>query len=216
MWDHILDAGGEGVSKILSQDLKNLGALGMNGFISCQLQRNFFPTSLAMTVMAKTLWNEKADFEQIRRELYKSTFGEEHLEELCDYFSTLSRGFDVGAIRNTKVYNIDEFKANMQTTIEAMNSIKTLIDSQLNSENECQRSSWEYLSHHREIYLLLAKSILARANGDEEAGKCYLDEAHLLNWRLEELIQPVFDCMFFRKVTASRIKITESPEFEGD
>lgn len=38
MWDHILDAGGEGIAKILHQDIRNFKALGINGFISCQLQ----------------------------------------------------------------------------------------------------------------------------------------------------------------------------------
>jgi hypothetical protein len=36
MWDHILDAGGEGIARVLHTDIKHLEALGMNGFISAQ------------------------------------------------------------------------------------------------------------------------------------------------------------------------------------
>ena len=70
MWDHILDAGGEGIAKIIYKDVKNFKNLGLNGYISCQLQRNSFPTSIAMTVMGKTLWNNDTDFDKVKKELY--------------------------------------------------------------------------------------------------------------------------------------------------
>ena len=86
MWDHLLEGGGEGLAKIIMQDIKHLMPLGMNGFISCQLQRNAFPSSICMTVLAKTMWNNKTDYEKIRTELYAASFGNDAVNELCGYF----------------------------------------------------------------------------------------------------------------------------------
>ena len=80
MWDHILDAGGEGIARVIHDDIINFESLGMNGYISCQLQRNAFPTSVAMTVMGKTLWSSKTDFDATRKKLYANSFGEENAD----------------------------------------------------------------------------------------------------------------------------------------
>lgn len=45
------DPGQHEISNILYQDIVNLKKIGLNGFISCQVQRSFFPTGLAMTVL---------------------------------------------------------------------------------------------------------------------------------------------------------------------
>jgi hypothetical protein len=57
MWDHLFDAGGEGIARVLYEDIGNYAPLGLEGLISCQSQRNAFPTSLSMTVMSKSLFD---------------------------------------------------------------------------------------------------------------------------------------------------------------
>lgn len=208
MWDHILDAGGECIAKVLHQDTKNFTGLGINGLISCQLQRNAFPTSIAMTTMAKTLWNINTDFNDVKKELYTACFGEEDCGALCDYFATLSKGFDIGAIRSQVPVDREQFKADMRAAVKAMEDIEGLIASRLSTETDpCRKASWELLELHRQIYLILGRGIVIRLDGDIEGGNKLRDESVELAWKLEDKIQPVLDTMFYYAMTNERINL---------
>ena len=213
MWDHILDAGGECIAKVLYDDARNFDALGMNGFISCQLQRNSFPTSVAMTVMAKTLWNNNSDFDKIRRDLYAASFGEESADYLCKYFSTLSKGFDIGAIRSQVEVDREEFKQNMRNAVKAMDDIEEVIAAHINDENPCHRESWRVLDIHRKIYGTLGRGIIIRLEGDIEGGNKLRDESVRIAWENEEKVQPYLDCMFYDQMTHERINLERAIEF---
>ncbi|MBQ4119655.1 MAG: DUF4838 domain-containing protein [Clostridia bacterium] len=205
MWDHIFDAGGEAISKIAHQDIKNFDNLGFNGFISCQLQRNAFPSSIAMTTIAKALWKSNFDFDAMRRKLYAATFGQDSAELLCDYFSLLSKSFDIGVIRNQKPLNTDEFKAGIEAAIKKMDDMKDCIEAHLGVEDPCHKASWEFLSVHRKIYSLLGKSLIARLGAEYEKAEEYKTQSQQVAFENEDIIQPVLDCMFYARMTNERI-----------
>ncbi len=63
MWDYQRDPGFLLISDIISQDMKGLRGIGLNGYVSCQPQRLFLPTGLPMTVMGRTLWDAGLDYQ---------------------------------------------------------------------------------------------------------------------------------------------------------
>ena len=205
MWDHILDAGNEGIAKIIYKDVKNFKNLGLNGYISCQLQRNSFPTSIAMTVMGKTLWNNDTDFDTVRRELYAASFGEDMADEMCEYFATLSKGFDVGSIRAQKPYNKDEFASDLKRALEAMEKMKPIADSHLENADACRRECWKLVSLNAELYSIIGKAILARLDGNIEESQEIVKSAHQIAWEKEDELQVALDCFFFEGMTKTRI-----------
>ena len=216
MWDHILDAGGEGIAKVLHQDIKNLGKLGMNGLISCQLQRNSFPTSVAMTVMARTLWDTEVDFDLVRRELYSSCFGKEWADVACKYFATLSRGFDIGAVRNIKEYDRAEFRANMAEAARAMEDMLPVIEERLaNEDDPFLRRNWELLKLHYHAYSPVANGIVALLDGKTEEGNALRQQAIDFVWRNEDKMQAELDSMYFHRMINERIKIDSEAVFTG-
>lgn len=215
MWDHILDAGGEGIAHVLYEDINAYDDLGFNGHISCQLQRNAFPTSIVMTTMAKKLWNTDADFDTIRRELYERTFGEDMTDIMCEYFSTLSRAFDIGVIRNLKVFDPAEVRRNMQAAVDAMDTFGDIIEQNLNREDPTQRESWKYLIHHRRMYLPVGRAILLILDGRRPEGEALIEEAIRYAWEVEDEIQPVLDTMYFYRMISERITIDSEAEFAG-
>lgn len=215
MWDHILDAGAEGISKIISQDIKHLSPLGMNGFISCQLQRNAFPTSLGMTVMAKTMWNKDADFDRIRRDLYAASFGADSVDLMCNYFSTLSDAFDVGIIQKQKKADGKVFKEKIQNALTLMEGFGEEIKKHQELDDLCQRKSWEYLEYHRNAYILMAKQILALLAQDKELADQYREAAINYIMQNENAVQPVLDTMFFARMLRERVTVIEETEFIG-
>ena len=205
MWDHILDAGGEGIAKVIYDDIRNFENLGMNGFISCQLQRNSFPTSIAMTVMGKTLWNNNTDFDDVRKELYAASFGEDMADEMCKYFATLSKGFDIGCIRAQKPYNNSAFTNNVQNALRAMKEMKPIAESHLSDTDPCRNECWKMVALNIELYSIIGEAILVRLDGDIEKSQELVKSAAQIAWEKEDELQTALDCFFFERMTRTRI-----------
>ena len=206
MWDHILDAGGEGIARIIYDDVRNLGNLGINGFISCQLQRNSFPTSVAMTVMGKTLWNCDTDFDKVRRDLYAASFGEEMADTMCNYFATLSRAFELGRIRSHRPFDKTVFVRDINEAMEAMAKMKPLADERMQSTTDpCRRECWQTVSLNAEIYSVIAKAILVRLDGNIEESQSIVKSAAQIVWEKEDELQGMLDGYFFEGMTRTRI-----------
>lgn len=212
MWTHFLDAGGEEISDIIYHDLKRLDKLGMNGFISCQLQRNTFPTSLAMTVMGKTLWNKNADFAEMRDTLYRNMFGEEHLPILKEYFQILTNGFNIGTLRSQNGATKEDIKQNLQRAIDAMDKIAPLIAEQKNGSG-CLARSWKLLDLHREIYSDFGKSLLARLVGCNDEADRILQSVIDYLWHHEDELDGATDTYFFQECLESRVNLKKPAEF---
>jgi hypothetical protein len=62
MWAHLGDIGYEYCARNIFQDMRDLRDIGLNGMISCQIQRCYFPTALPLHMMAAALWNRECDY----------------------------------------------------------------------------------------------------------------------------------------------------------
>ncbi len=76
MWDICKEYGGVKLAKTIYGDVHSLGSLDLGGYISCQIQRAFFPTGFAMYVMANALYDEEKSYEQLQKEYFGTAFGE--------------------------------------------------------------------------------------------------------------------------------------------
>lgn len=74
MWDLFKDVSDLENARILWQDVKNLKELGLNGYISCQQTRAFFPAGFGMYVLGQTLWNRELAFEDLTDEYFHALF----------------------------------------------------------------------------------------------------------------------------------------------
>lgn len=95
---HYGDFGYLHISRIISQDIKKLRQMGLDGYISCQELRACSPNMLPNYVMGYTLFHEEADVEELIREYFEAAYpgesqlAQEYLEELsclssCDYLN---------------------------------------------------------------------------------------------------------------------------------
>ena len=201
-WDHMVDAGAEGIARIISEDIKSFNALGLNGLVSCQLQRNAFPSAIAMTVMAKTLWNSDADFDEIRKELYSTSFGDDMTDVMCKYFSKLSDSFDIGLIRSIKNHRDTlpcDFKEKLTEAIRAMKEMETVITERKNDKNPHRRESWELLEIHRQIYIIYGEALIKWLDGDEAEYERLRRVSVNMAWENEDKVQDVFDVLYYER-----------------
>lgn len=223
MWDQVLEAGGEAIAKVISEDIKSFESLGLKGLTTCQLQRNAFPSSIGMTTMAKTMWNKDADFEEIRHKLYAGAFSRWVVKELKEYFSILSDCFDLALIKDEasghdvidkdadKSEDVAILREKMVKAIKTMEEFKPVIEKHLISYDPCEKDSWKYLELHSNIYTLLAQSIIARIDGKYEEANELRDECFNFAFKNEDFLQPVFDCFRFCGIAKGRIRVA-NPE----
>ena len=86
---HYGDFGYVHISRIISEDISKLHALGLNGHISCQELRAGMPNFLPNYVMGRKLMDESCSFDELAEEYYQAAYGE-RWKEVYDYLSTLS------------------------------------------------------------------------------------------------------------------------------
>ncbi len=210
MWDHLLDGSGENISKILCTDIKRLKALTADGFISCQLQRSFFPTSLAVTVMGKTLWNTETRFEDIRSSLYAAAFGGEYLDLVTEYFSVLSEAFDIGAMRCHKPFRPEKWKRAIEWALSKMTEMQPVIENGCESPDPVTARSWQLLKLHQGAYAPILHELLFLIDKNYERASECLGAAVDFVWRHEDELQDSLDSFFFDEIVSARINLEEN------
>lgn len=162
MWDHHTDPGYYYVAKTLHRDMANLDKLGLDGMVSCQLQRVALPTGLPQYAMAAALWDKSCSFEDVAKEYFTAAFGI-YGGDVEKYLSGLSDLFDPEFVRGEKKKAADVVIKDYTEAKEVINCFRDeFID-----KNVCLSPDWQYLSIHAELCLMLADVYIAIYNGDE-------------------------------------------------
>ena len=163
------DPGRFAIAKIVFRDMEALPMLNIHGNVSCQIQREGFPTNLPMHAMAKSLWNDKADFETVAKKHLRHEFGEqymiarEYLEGLSDMIA-----YWPDRICEPDVIVNDEKRENAERAIRHVEKYKPIIEKIAEGEFEfdLQKRLWKNLLTHTEI-----ADICSRLNAMKFAGK---------------------------------------------
>jgi len=166
MWDHLLDPGYYECARILHKDMVNLDKIGLNGMVSCQNQRVFYPTGLPMYAMARGLWDKQSDFQQIATEYFRAAFSED-APAVEKYMRTLSELFHPPYLRNELPRVNAELAADFAKIIPVVETFRT----EYIEPNRNKDLSWKYLSYHARYCTLLAETLQLRASGEVEASK---------------------------------------------
>lgn len=87
------------LARVQFRDVELLRDMGLNGYISCQLTRSFFPSGLCNTLLGRKLFDRSLPYEEAERCYFEDAYGEEWedaralLWDISDGFSwSYSRG----------------------------------------------------------------------------------------------------------------------------
>jgi hypothetical protein len=198
LWrEHYTDPGSYKIAKIINQDVKNLKTIGLNGFVSCQVQRTFFPTGLPMYVLGKTLWNDRLEFDTLVKDYFEHAFGRDG-KQAGKYLAALSDLFDPPYIRGEKP------RINSRAAIEFAH-IQGVIDdfcpiiqkNILKLKLPCQAKSWEFLREHARFASCLGQILERLAADDQDSAFAIWSELKEQLEISEDRIQEVFDLYEF-------------------
>lgn len=208
MWAHISDPGYERCARNLYQDMKDLHKIGINGMVSCQIQRAFFPTALPFNMMAATLWDENGDYEATARAYYESSFGQDGLK-MHKYLEKIS---DLMLIYNGPAFgDLDNEYGPFCTDYAAVRKVITdfqpVIAENLQRETGPCRKEWEALQFHSAYVSLFITCFEQREQHHDEACEQAVHELLDLVNRNEMAIQKVMDGDNLRTIFRRRFKM---------
>ena len=195
-WDLYNDPGHYKAADLLGRDIKTLRQIGLNGFISCQVQRAFFPTGLGMSVMARTLWNNELTFEEIAADYFNAAFGDDG--HLCKcYLEQLSMLFDPQYLRGEKPVQSLANAKDFNKIPALVKQFRPIIKRNLHHPDMCRKKSWEYLRYHSNVSYELSRIMREKACGNHERSFAIWENLKNVVSKNEDRIQGVFDVFEF-------------------
>ena len=205
-WEHMTDTA---VARLYHEDLQQLKGMGLDGIVSCQSFRAFYPSGLAMTTLAEALWNPDLPWDEMRGRYLAAAFGE-HAPFADEYLSTLESFLDPGdPHRRTPPFsNADE--ARLAACAEFLDvSLLEIKAYQVTETNRARRTSFDLLCHHATWLQSVVRGYQARLAGDAEEAERQFEAAADYLRRTEPKYGTYIDTMLALRVV-ERARLTSS------
>ena len=107
MWDVFRDKGIVNLAKVLFDDLEALRSFGLGGYVSCQIQRAFFPNGLTMYVMSQKLSGTEKTFEELAEEYCSLAYGGA-ADTAAEFFAFVEKWLPHAAVRGDRNFTAAE------------------------------------------------------------------------------------------------------------
>jgi len=190
------DPGLMNLARLLSEDVQSLKNLGLNGMVSCQLQRVFFPTGLGMYAMARTLWDDSLAFDALAQEYFTGAFGTDGMR--CQaYLLKLAGLLDFGWLGNKEIAIPEDVAARCRSAMKGITRFMPVIQQHMCNQDICHTRSWQYLYLHAQVTRLLVKILLAKTKGQAKQVQRNWQTLKKLVCMHEDDLQPVLDVWAF-------------------
>ncbi len=192
---HYGDLGYVHMARIIHDDIAQLDALGLDGYISCQELRAGMPNFLPNYVMGMTLFDRNADADALIREYFQSAYGTD-ADRAYEFLSALS-ALELCDYVNGKGPRTDPVVAARAERSEE------LCRQFLAREMPGDSSFWRRLYYHAEYAALFSRALALLARGrTEEARRTWGAMADFIRAG-ETAYQPWLDVYRVLNVTAA-------------
>lgn len=204
MWAHHRDAGGYAIARVLYDDLQNLQKLGLNGLMSCQVQRAMFPNALGITVMAEALWHGgRKSFEAITEDYMQSLYGS-YAEKISSYLQELSALTSALDLEHPE--QLSEEKAKIADRIAFRTSVLLQV-TPLNAVSPLPTAG-RFLYLHARLWHRLAEALAHLHRREFEQAQAAWQYARELLWETEPQTEMGLDCYNFDRTFGGTINRT--------
>lgn len=181
MWSVWQDGFGMDVGSVMAQDMKDLGRLGLDGLVSCQCTRAFYPLPYMPNAMADLLWDRRVPIAEHRSKIMKAAFGG-YACEVESYFAKMVEMFTRGGGYEHKTFTDaldDSNRAHFADLAAYAGERGKRFGAAARKEKDpVLKTSLGMLSIHAEHGELLARIYLAGSNGDRKRIEKLLETYH--------------------------------------
>ena len=185
------------ISQLISRDVKYLKEMGINGIISCQVMRAFFPNGLPNYTMMQTLWDDSIEFNALSDDYYSHLYGEDW--KACKtYFKSLADCVDVAFWQvPPKGFRSEDVAVKALGMLDAADAFEPVVMENLGKyDNPTLNLSWDYLSYHLTYCRLYGRFVSAKASGDEMTANLYWSQFKDFVCENEDALQRVLDVYY--------------------
>lgn len=171
---HYGDFGYVHISQMISEDIKKIRSMGLNGYISCQELRCGLPNFLPNYIMGYTLFDEAASFQELTQEYYSAAYGK-GWEEVRSYLTKLSSLCSCDYFNGKGERVNPEIAGHMNQLIQCAEQFGQAFRS-FPHTGKTESLFWKQLDYHRRYSLQLGKALLLLSEGKhEDAQKVWHD-----------------------------------------
>jgi hypothetical protein len=197
MWDHYTDPGYTHIANVLYEDIVRLDSIGLSGYMSCQVQRAFFPTGLCMYVMGEALWNAEKPYTESVDEYFTAAYGERGTW-VYEYLTRITKLFSPEYLRGERNESSDiaaiRFEEAKQYLVENTNEIESI-----------GGTEGHLLKAHNQLLIILAEALALRAQEKPTAAVERWNDAVRLVRGFDPEITNRFDEYMFQRVIGGRL-----------
>ena len=192
VWQQLTDTH---LARVFYEDLGQLKTMGLDGIVSCQSFRAFYPSGLAMATLAEALWDPTRPLDTIRHAHIEAAFGPD--AEFADDYLQKSEAFLGTGDPHRRALPFSDATAETLAACAAFLdlSLTALETRQRASADPARRLSLALLINHARLLAQIVASHQARLAGDREAAERALDAAADLLRRTERRFSPYIDTM---------------------
>ena len=172
------------LAQIIHKDMRALKELGLNGHISCQVMRAFWPTGLAMAAMAETTWNRKVSWQHIKLSHFQAAYGSD-ATWVQRYLAQLERL----TLEKSSHNGVERMEAKQPKQLRAIEAFLQahyveFLARAGTASSPVHRQSLELLAHQNQFLLMRCQAALGK-----------LDAGELYTWLLksEQQVHPFLD-----------------------
>lgn len=207
MWDIHKDYAQMNLARVQFRDVELLRDMGLNGYISCQLTRSFFPSGLCNTLLGRKLFDRSLPYEEAERCYFEDAYGEEW-EDARALLWDISDGFSWSYSRGELPVVHPETAALLKETPAKLYAWQDRLRARIAREAvPARRKMWEFLLEATEVYAELALVLYNKASGLPTAQVKAQFELFRQNLcRRETRLQEVFDLCSFVLIVNTIIK----------
>jgi hypothetical protein len=188
------------LSRMIHEDIRLYPSLGLNGLVSCQVQRAFFPNGLAMYVMGRTLWQRELGYEALRNDYFQSAYGED-CGLAYEYFEALAKfpgwGWLLKQAADLPVLDLVSVQSQIDEAVRVIEDFKPVARRNAGLANASQAQSWKYLEAHLEMGRQMLALVGLKMSGQTEAAAQAWQDLKRFVCEREIELQPVLDVWLF-------------------
>ncbi len=188
---HYGDFGYVKLARVISGDVKRLGELGLNGYVSCQELRAGLPSFFPNYVLGRTLMDREADVNQLMEEYFSAAYGEDW-PAVSDYLFRLSSLSSTDYVNGKGPREDGDMAARMEAVRELCLDFGPTLDAHRGAEGWAT-PFWRVLDGHRDYVRRLARALGRLARGDAAGAASAWRELRQLVCEREPELQPWLD-----------------------
>ncbi|MBQ7246664.1 MAG: DUF4838 domain-containing protein [Lachnospiraceae bacterium] len=186
------------ISRRIYEDARGLKVMGLSGYIEDGSQRSFFPNGLPIYVYAEVMMDRDCDYEAVVEDYFRHAYGEPW-RQVRDYMQKVTDLFDFAYMSGKKSADGSRLHYNPEQ-VEKLEQIpgiarvgREIALAHLSMPTRPQTVSMRLLLRHSEYIEGLAKCMIEKARGNEDAAFAAFEEFRKSFGKYEFEIERYFD-----------------------